>query len=328
MKRQTYLRDENLLTLLSLHDFIVPEIQREYVWGCKSNIETVLKPFLQSVKDSAQVDEHCHYAHGQENLHIGFLYSYKPQYIKDVSERIVDEYLIDGQQRFTSLFLLLLVRAIIEDRLVDFNNLIRWEDGNIAFDYKVRQLTHLFIHDLIKHVQEDGEKVLTDIDKGDYPNWLMIDYLCDTTVKNIIGAIRCILEVFNDKESLYYDYLLIRIHFWHFKTDITSQGEELYITMNSRGEELADNEVQKARKLNNTDQSIWGPRWEDWQTFFWRNRNQVKASNIDADKGFNNLLACIQAMGAWFGKDYSDIKDTETAVLALKFIVEKDWRII
>ena len=325
MKRQTYLRDENLLTLLSLHDFIIPEIQREYVWGSPDNSEIVLKPFLQSVKDSAQVDDHCHYAHGQEILHIGFLYSYKPQYIKDISERIVDEYLIDGQQRFTSLFLLLLVRAITEDRLVDFNNLIRWEDENIAFDYKVRQLTHLFIYDLIKNVQEDGAKVLADIEKGDFPYWLMNDYLNDTTVSNIIGAIRCILEVFDDKESLYYDYLLTRIHFWHFKTDVTSQGEELYITMNSRGEELSNNEVQKARRLNSTDQSKWGPLWEDWQTFFWRNRNKGNAKNFDADKGFNNLLSCIDAMGTSFGMDYNKIQDTQTAVSALKYIVETDW---
>jgi uncharacterized protein with ParB-like and HNH nuclease domain len=308
-----------------LHDFIIPEIQREYVWGSPNNSEIVLKPFLQSVKDSAQVDEHCHYAHGQENLHIGFLYSYKPQYIKDISDRIVDEYLIDGQQRFTSLFLLLLVRAITEDRLVDFNNIIRWEDGNIAFDYKVRQLTHLFIYELIKNVQEDGAKVLADIEKGDFPYWLMNDYLNDTTVNNIIGAIRCILEVFDDKESLYYDYLLTRIHFWHFKTDVTSQGEELYITMNSRGEELSNNEVQKARRLNSTDQSKWGPLWEDWQTFFWRSRNKGNVKNFDADKGFNNLLSCIDAMGASFGVDYSKIQDTKTAVSALKYIVETDW---
>lgn len=49
MKRQAYLRDENLLTLLSLHDFIIPEIQREYVWGSKDNSERILKPFLGGV---------------------------------------------------------------------------------------------------------------------------------------------------------------------------------------------------------------------------------------------------------------------------------------
>lgn len=326
MKRQTYLRDENLLTLLSLHDFIIPEIQREYVWGSENNVETILKPFLESIKNSAKVDPNCHYAHGHENLHIGFLYSYKPQYIRDLTERITDEYLIDGQQRFTSLFLLLLVRATIENRLLDFNNLIRWGDSTIAFDYKVRQLTHKFIQDLIQHIQSDGKKLLNDILGGNYPSWLMNDYLCDTTVNNIIGAIKCIQEVFCEENDLYFDYMLTRIHFWHFKTDVTSQGEELYITMNSRGEELADNEVQKARKLKSSDISTWGPKWEDWQTYFWRNRNKGRANNFDADKGFNNLLSCIDAMGRSFGKDYSCINDTNNAVEALKFIVETDWK--
>lgn len=325
MKRQAYLRDENLLTLLSLHDFIVPEIQREYVWGSDHNSETILKPFLESIKNSAQVDPNCHYAHGQDNLHIGFLYSYKPQYIRDLSERITDEYLIDGQQRFTSLFLLLLVRATVENRLLDFNNLIRWQDGTIAFDYKVRQLTHKFIYDLLHHVRLDGTQLLSDIVAGDYPHWLMADYLCDTTVNNIIGAIRCIQDVFDNANDLYYDYLLTRIHFWHFKTDVTSQGEELYITMNSRGEELADNEVQKARRLKSSDLSTWGPKWEEWQTYFWRNRKKGGAKNFDADKGFNNLLSCIDAMGHSFGKDYSSINDTNNAIEALKFIVETDW---
>jgi uncharacterized protein with ParB-like and HNH nuclease domain len=32
-KMTAYLKEENLLTLLSQNNFIVPEIQREYVWG-------------------------------------------------------------------------------------------------------------------------------------------------------------------------------------------------------------------------------------------------------------------------------------------------------
>lgn len=325
MKRQAYLRDENLLTLLSLHDFIIPEIQREYVWGSKDNSERILKPFLESIKSGAHVDEHCHYAHGLENVHMGFLYSYKPQYIKDITDRITDEYLIDGQQRFTSLFLLLFVRAVRENRLVDFNNLIRWEDGNIAFDYKVRQLTHQFVKDLVCHVQNGGNQVLNDVVEGNYPCWLMDDYLQDTTISNMIGALKCISAVFGNDEDLYYDYLLTRIHFWHFKTDVTSQGEELYITMNSRGEELSDNEVQKARKLKVANQLEWGPRWEEWQTFFWRNRTKGGAKNVDADKGFNNLLFCVEAMAERLKKDYSHINDIETAVEALRFIVDTDW---
>ena len=322
MKKQTYLRDENLLTLLSLHDFIIPEIQREYVWGSTDNCDNVLRPFLQSIKEHAGI-ERCGYAHGIDNHHIGFLYSYKPQYIRDLSNRISDEYLIDGQQRFTSLFLLLLVRAVMENRMNDFCNLIRWEEETIAFDYKVRQLTHRFIYDLIVHLKDNGKETLEDIRSKDCPHWFLKDYQKDITVSNIVRAIGTIVEVFDHEKEFYYDYLLTRIHFWHFKTDVTSQGEELYITMNSRGEELSNNEIQKSRRLPRNEQIEWGKKWEDWQTYFWKNRGK----NYDADKGFNNFLACIDAMGKYLQEesDYS-IENIEKFMNALEFMVETDWK--
>lgn len=330
MNNQTYLRDENLLTLLSLHDFIIPEIQREYVWGSSDNCNRILKPFLVSIKDNAEIDEHCHHAHSQENQHIGFLYSYKPQYIHDLSKRITDEYLIDGQQRFTSLFLLLLIRAVRENRMLDFCNIIRWGDNVIAFDYKVRQLTHRFIFDLITHLVKDGTDTIQCIKSKEYPFWLLKDYQEDITVGNILNAIRCIEDVFPNNEDNYYDYLLTRIHFWHFKTDVTSQGEELYITMNSRGEELSVHEFEKSRKLKDKDQRKWGGKWEEWQTYFWRNRaNACEGKpNFDADKGFNNLLSCMDAMGNAFRTGFDSIEDIEIAIDALRFIVDTDWETV
>lgn len=326
MKKSTYLREENLLTLISLHDFIVPEIQREYVWGNEDNKEIVLRPFLESIKDEAKPNQQCHYAHSTENLHIGFLYSYKPQYIKDELSRISDEYLIDGQQRFTTLFLLLLVRAVVEDRLQDFNNLIRWQDGGVAFDYKVRELTHLFLYDLINAVQTNGQETLKNLSNDSYPNWYMQDYRDDTTVASMIGAIKCINEVFNDVNTYYYDYLLTRIRFWHFKTDVTSQGEELYITMNSRGEGLVNNEVEKARKLKGLDQIKWGKKWEEWQQYFWKNRKKGDANNFDADKGFNNLLSCIESMRLSLNlQDCETIEYINESINTLQYIVDTNW---
>ena len=330
MTNQAYLRDENLLTLLSLHDFIIPEIQREYVWGSSDNCNKILKPFLLSIKNNAEIDEHCHHAHSREIQHIGFLYSYKPQYIRDLSKRITDEYLIDGQQRFTSLFLLLLIRAVRENRMVDYCNLIRWGDNVLAFDYKVRQLTHRFIFDLIAHLVKDGADPIQCIKSREYPSWLLKDYQEDITIGNILNAIRCIEDVFPNNEDCYYDYLLTKIHFWHFKTDVTSQGEELYITMNSRGEELSVHEFEKSRKLKGTDQRKWGEKWEDWQTYFWRNRaNACEGKpNFDADKGFNNLLSCLDAMGKAFSTGFDSIEDIEIAIDALQFIVDTDWEVV
>lgn len=85
--------------------------------------------------------------------------------------------------------------------------------------------------------------------------------------------------------------------------------------MNSRGEELSENEVQKARKLKVANQLEWGPRWEEWQTFFWRNRTKGGAKNVDVDKGFNNLLLCVEAMAERLKKDYSHINDILTSFI-------------
>ena len=177
---------------------------------------------------------------------------------------------------------------------------------------------------------KDGADTIQCIKSREYPSWLLKDYQEDITIGNILNAIRCIEDVFPNNEDCYYDYLLTKIHFWHFKTDVTSQGEELYITMNSRGEELSVHEFEKSRKLKGTDQLKWGEKWEEWQTYFWRNRaNACEGKpNFDADKGFNNLLSCLDAMGKAFSTGFDSIEDIEIAIDALQFIVDTDWEVV
>lgn len=152
-RHNAYLKDENLLTLFSLNNMIVPEIQREYVWGNNSD---VLEKFLQELEKKASPCQECHHVHTNKNINVGFLYSYKPSYVKYESERILDEFLIDGQQRITTLFLLLLYRATIEKRIDDFLTICRAdEDGlHMGFNYKVRSLTQQFLVQLIRHAKD------------------------------------------------------------------------------------------------------------------------------------------------------------------------------
>ena len=295
-KHNAYLKDENLLTLFSLNNMIVPEIQREYVWGNNSD---VLEKFLLELEIKAAPCEECHHVHTNKNINVGFLYSYKPSYVRYESERILDEFLIDGQQRITTLFLLLLYRATIENRIDDFMAICRADedDFQMGLNSKVRSLTQQFLVQLIKHAKAEGNcafDFITDLENTPY--WLLDDYKNDPTVMSIISAFKSIKKTFGNKENFYFDYLLTNIHFWHFKTEATSQGEELYITMNSRGEQLTDNEMQKSRVLPSSDIFKYGREWEAWQTFFWRNRNKGNAKNANADKGFNNFLACIEGL--------------------------------
>lgn len=329
-KYNAYLKDENLLTLFSLNNMIVPEIQREYVWGNNSD---VLEKFLQELEKKASPCQECHHVHTNKNINVGFLYSYKPSYVKYESERILDEFLIDGQQRITTLFLLLLYRATIEERIDDFLTICRAdEDGlHIGFNYKVRSLTQQFLVQLIRHAKDGGCSAFDFImDLDNSPHWFLDDYKNDPTVMSMISALKSIKKIFGNTSNFYFDYLLTNIHFWHFKTEATSQGEELYITMNSRGEQLSDNEMQKSRVLPSKELYKYGCKWESWQTFFWRNRTMGNAQNANADKGFNNFLACIEGL-EYFNEPSKkgstiEIDVIETYIRGLMYICSSEFK--
>lgn len=325
-RHNAYLKDENLLTLFSLNNLIVPEIQREYVWGNNSD---VLEKFLAELENKADPCDTCHHVHTNKNVNVGFLYSYKPSYVKYESERILDEFLIDGQQRITTLFLLLLYRATIEERIDDFMAICRTDenDFNMGFNYKVRSLTQQFLVQLIQHAKNEGVTAFDFIsDMDNTPYWFLDDYKNDPTVISMISALKSIRKTFGSKSNFYFDYLLTNIHFWHFKTEATSQGEELYITMNSRGEQLSDNEMQKARVLPSNELVQYGQEWEKWQTFFWRNRTKGKANNANADKGFNNFLSCIEGFEGFNKESNLNISSIKTYMEGLMYICSPEFK--
>lgn len=301
-KNNAYLNDDNLLTLFSLNNLIVPEMQREYVWGSIQNESKIVK-LLTDILPSDKCS--CGFTHSCEDKNVGFLYSYKPTYARIENSRFQDEYLIDGQQRITTIFLLLIVCAVREKRVRDFISICRFDpdSSSLCFQYKVRDLTSHFIFQLLKRICEWNDLLsTTDVtddffsfldSKNEYPTWVLHDYSNDTTVRNMLNALHIIRNTLESecyKTNKYFDYLLCHIRFWHFKTDVTSQGEELYITMNARGEQLVKNETLKAELFKNQDQVMWGKKWEMWQDFFWRHKDK-KA--LDAGPGLDSYLNCI-----------------------------------
>lgn len=303
-RKAAFLKEENLLTLLSQNNFIVPEIQREYVWG---ENEKVVTNFLKTLKEKiGSCCANCNLPKSENKINIGFLYSYKPDYVKIEHDRFLDENLIDGQQRFTTLFLLLFYFSLKENRKNEFLTLIRFEEKlKMGFDFKVRELTRNFLLELIEKIA-----AIQQFEKIEKQTWFLKDYGNDVSIKSMIKTLGYIQNVFCD-ETRYYNHLINYIVFWHFKTEATSQGEELYITMNARGEELAENEVAKAAfMIDDRDLHKSGKNWEKWQHFFWKNRNK-KEKNPSADKGFNGFLSCIAGLEFY-------LKDKEG------IIVEKD----
>lgn len=325
------MREMSVEEMLQQYNLVVPEIQREYVWGF--NQYGVFESFLEDLKEGRRsegdltddvislkqaisnptIDEVTRkslltllekVSKSAPSLNIGFLYSYKPSYYIG-NDREEDIYLIDGQQRFTTLVLLLFYFALKENRKTDFLRLFKFDYAveKIAFDYRVRSITHQFFMELISS-SNSVEDLLCVAGK----QWFLEKFKNDVTVRSVVGksnntgVFEFIHKHFSDDPDTYFDFVSRGIKFWHFKTEETSQGEELYITMNSRGQQLADNETIRAKLFDNDevkkDPLKWSEQWEIWQDFFWKHRNKEK-KGITADEGFNEFLRWVQILEMW-----------------------------
>lgn len=338
MAIQNFLEELSVQQLAEKYNFIVPEIQREYVWG--NNDYQILDKFFTDIKEAINennsnganiklnkfhkmlevVDEQTKIGIlsamnklSKKDLNIGFLYSYKPYY-NYIGDK-VDVYLIDGQQRLTTLFLALFYFSLKEQKnSQDFLNLMGFDSKleKIGFDYRVRTLTHNFLIDLVQYCRkwEDLENITKH-------NWFLADYSNDVTVKAMVNAIEKLCQYFNDDKIEYYQFVKEHIRFWHFKTEETSQGEELYITMNSRGQQLADNETIRAKLFENdrvkTNQLEWGAKWEEWQDFFWKNK--MKGGN--ADYGLNQFLRWVNVIECFSTQSFKTRESAEKVYKSL-----------
>ncbi len=262
---------KNIHNLLEKYNLVVPEIQREYVWG---NNKTVVETFMRDLIDSVKKGE----------ANVGFLYSYKSG---------AEYHIIDGQQRITTIILLLYVLAAEnKDVHQEFIELLRINDTMPAFEYRVRATTVSFMKNLFNSRLTDVNDIVNQI-------WFKRAYNNDVTIKALLETI----TIFNNMSvsaNLDYHEVIENITFWYFAVEQTSQGEELYITMNSRGEKLSDNEQLKPRlfsKLKNaSEKERYGKLWDDWEEYFYSHRNdRVKKSRDikSVDVAMNNVIRIV-----------------------------------
>jgi uncharacterized protein with ParB-like and HNH nuclease domain len=285
------------LTDHNLDQIIIPEIQRDYVWQEENVIkllksiklnsdrqrdmaDTISEEQLKQLPPEAQdiliraMEDKKHYCN------VGFLYAY---FDPELAGRFV---LIDGQQRMTTLFLLLLSICVKEKKAAYFRQTY-FKDGILKFDYKVRDDAHEFLVNFVNHILLDKSSEAVSNE-----NWHYTEYDYDSTIQSILTNYSVINNFVRDNE-LPLEYVENYIEFWYFDTNKSKQGEELYIYMNSRGESVSPNESIKANLLkghSEEDKHNWGTKWEKWQNLFWVNRS----INPNADRGLEEFLKWIQ----------------------------------
>lgn len=122
---------------------IIPDLQRDYCWGDKkhgdNNIELV-SGFLDSLNSIFKENQN-------KSIKLGMIYAY--EYPKD-SERI---YLCDGQQRITTLYLLLgmLYRETKNEAVKNclISEVELQDDQEPRLQYAIRESTLYFLSDLV-----------------------------------------------------------------------------------------------------------------------------------------------------------------------------------
>lgn len=211
----------------------IPKIQRDYAQG-RENESEVADRFLNKIFECLKENK---------NLELDFIYG-------SVNENTV--YLLDGQQRVTTLFLLYWYIALREDI---FNEIECFK----KFTYSTRVSSREFCQNIIDNIknikdeiskndkkENDEKKKLSDIIKDFY--WLTNEN--DPTIKAMLNMINKIDEKYNkitkDNNSIKLFDNLEKIQFYFLPLENFKLTDEIYLKMNARGKSLTSFENFKA----------------------------------------------------------------------------------
>lgn len=278
---------------------VVPEIQREYVWGSNKNI---VNQFIDSIKDN-------------KDINVGFLYSYSNEN---------QEYIIDGQQRLTTLVLCLYYASLMQGEYDKFKSLLKVNSPNMSFTYRVRSNTEEFMQCLFNSRLYKEEEIKDS-------KWYHTCYDSDISISSMIALLNYLADI---KFDVKYDDIL-NIEFWYYPIDETSLGEDLYITMNSRGKTLDNAEKLKPLLFEKSRKELknWGKIWDDWEDFFFTLLNGDDITKINV--AMNNLIRIVWELKTCGEhnelKPFEAIKDLNLSDIelffnALKLIVNSEFK--
>lgn len=262
---------------------IIPDLQRDYCWGDKKhgdNNAELVTGFIDSLNDIFTENK---------EIKLGMIYAY--EYPKD-SNRI---YLCDGQQRITTLFLLLgMINKRIKSNEVKSCLISEFElndDQEPRLQYAIRESTLYFLSDLVcNFFLENTETKIFDLKKQ---SWYFKEYNLDPTIQSMISAMEIIeikLDKFEDLNS-FSNFLINKIEFFYFDMKDRETGEDMFVVINTTGEPLTATENIKPLLIGNirdeNERENASNTWEKWEKWFWENKTDKE---YEADNGLNEFF--------------------------------------
>ncbi len=279
---------------------IIPDLQRDYCWGDENNTKStgekgeLVSDFVNNLLAQYKTinDKEC--------LNLGLFYGY------EVPANHIQ--LCDGQQRLTTLYLLLgmINKNTIEhkeDTLLTEGKFRRYlisdfeykhDDKEPYLNYAIRETSLYFLSDLVcKFFIGNTDKV--ENIKSAY--WYFDYYNLDPSIQSMLKALSKIESILKDKGLNYYvefgEWLLNKVTFLYFDMENRKNGEETFVVINTTGESLSSTQNLKPLVLqekNNTGfkngEKCVDECWEEIETWFWQKtwfRQKIKGDNDTAE---------------------------------------------
>ena len=201
--------------------------------------------------------------------------------------------LCDGQQRLTTLFLLLgLLNKRTKNSFEQYiTDTIRKEP---RLQYAIRENTLYFLFDLAGNFFTEDNTTLHVEDIRKQP-WYFKDYDVDPSIQSILKALaiidkRLTSQTIKDKYKAFGEFLIHNVFFLYYDMENRRNGEETFVIINTTGEPLTATENLKplilSKIMDNGKQQAASEEWENWEDFFWQNRGKNDTADIGLKEFF------------------------------------------
>lgn len=244
--------------------YCIPDYQRAYVWDTDQ-----VRDLLDDTISAYRENKEAQYFLGSMVLKINE---------KSVNNVSYTEYeLLDGQQRITTVFLIL---ACMRDMLTDYpqyqNSLagfvyqaedaILQQPERMRIIFNIRSDVRDFVNEHIKPLHGTCDSALLE-DKMQAKD-------VNISIRNMANAMLVAHEFLEENKSEiigYLSYFLNKVLMIYVATEELQDAFQLFTVLNNRGVKLSSSDILKAenlKELSVADRTSWATRWEEMETYF------------------------------------------------------------
>lgn len=244
--------------------YCIPDYQRAYVWDTDQ-----VRDLLDDTISAYRENKDAQYFLGSMVLKINEK--------SDNNVSYTEYELLDGQQRITTVFLIL---ACMRDMLTDYP---QYQNSLAGFVYQAEDaiLQQPERMRIIFNIRSDVRDFVNDHIKplhGTCDSALLKDKMqakdVNISIRNMANAMLVAHEFLEENKSEiigYLSYFLNKVLMIYVATEELQDAFQLFTVLNNRGVKLSSSDILKAenlKELSAADRTSWATRWEEMETYF------------------------------------------------------------